>query len=64
MNLMVVSEKHGLVIIAVDHELHVYQIDPVTLKLSNTKKFKTITLGSQQVTLTTYSIHIARNQQS
>ena len=61
---MVVSEKHGLIIIAVDHELYVYQIDPVTLKLSNTKKFKTITLGSQQVTLTTYSIHIARNQQS
>ena len=30
---MVVSEKHGLIIIGVDHELFVYNFDPVTLQI-------------------------------
>ena len=49
MNLMVVSEKHGLVIIAVDHELYVYRIDPVTLTFCNTKKLKKISLANDDV---------------
>jgi hypothetical protein len=49
MNLMVVSEKHGLVIIAVDHELYVYRLDPVTIKFCNTKKFKKISLANDNV---------------
>lgn len=31
MNLMVASEKHGLIIIGVEHLLYVYRLDPVTL---------------------------------
>ena len=49
MNLMVVSEKHGLVIIAVDHELYVYCLDPVALTFCNTKKFKKISLANDDV---------------
>jgi len=54
MNLMVVSEKHGLVIIAVDHELYVYRLDPVTITFCNTKKFKKISLANDDVN----SIHL------
>jgi len=54
MNLMVVSEKHGLVIIAVDHELYVYRLDPVTITFCNTKKFKKISLSNDDVN----SIHL------
>ena len=51
MNLMVVSEKHGLMIIAVDHELYVYRIDPVSLTFCNPKNFKKITLGNDEVSV-------------
>ena len=49
MNLMVVSESYGLVIIAVEHELHVYQLDPVTFRLCDSKKFKKIEINNDQV---------------
>jgi hypothetical protein len=49
MNMMVVSEKHGLIIIAVDHELFVYQLDPTTLSICDTKKFKKVSLENDQV---------------
>jgi len=44
MNLMVVSEKHGLIIIAVDHELYVYLLDPVILRICDPKNYKKISL--------------------
>jgi hypothetical protein len=50
MNLMVVSEKHGLVIIAVDHELHVYRLDPVSMTIIDPKSFKKVTLENDNVT--------------
>jgi hypothetical protein len=63
MNLMVVSEIHGLVIIAVDHELYVYRLDPVTLTFCDSKKFKKIDLNNDQVNPSIYAIyHLARNQ--
>lgn len=49
MNLMVVSEKHGLVIIGVYHELCVFNLDPVTLKIANNFKFKRISLQNEDV---------------
>lgn len=61
---MVVSEKHGLMIIAVDHELSVYRIDPVTLTFCNTKKLKKITLGNDEVSTIIIHMCAARNQQS
>jgi hypothetical protein len=40
MNLMVASEKHGLIIFGVDHELWVYKLDPVTIKFIDSKPIK------------------------
>jgi|LauGreDrversion4_2_1035121.scaffolds.fasta_scaffold95963_1 hypothetical protein len=48
MNLMVVSEKHGLLIVAVDHELHIYRLDPVSLILIDHKVSKKISLDNDQ----------------
>ena len=47
---MVVSEKHGLVIIGVNHELFIYEIDPVTLLIRDPKKYKKISFESETVT--------------
>ena len=51
MNLMVVSEKHGLVIIAVDHELHIYQLDPVSMIIIDPKSYKKVSLQNDDVTI-------------
>jgi hypothetical protein len=37
MNLLVVSEKHGLLILGVSHELWVYLLDPVFMMLTGAK---------------------------
>ena len=50
MNLMVVSEKHGLVIIAVDHELYVYLLDPIFMTIIDPKSFKKVSLENDNVT--------------
>jgi hypothetical protein len=61
MNLMVVSEKHGLMIIAVDHELHIYRLDPVTMTLIDAKTCKKVSLENDNVTHL-YLTYKARNQ--
>eukprot|EP00347_Sterkiella_histriomuscorum_P017311 403349870 len=48
MNLMVVSEKYGLLIVAVNHELYVYKLDPVTFKITNQNKFTKLNLQSDE----------------
>ena len=49
MNLMVVSEKHGLLIVAVDHLLYVYNLDPVTCTVPDAKNFSKISLLNDDV---------------
>ena len=49
MNLMVVSEKHGLAIIAVDHELFVYRLDPVFMTIIDSKICKKVSLENNNV---------------
>ncbi len=56
MNLMVVSEKHGLMIIGVDYELFIYQLDPITMTLCNSKKYKKISLQNDNVFLDLFNI--------
>lgn len=65
MNLMVVSEKHGLLIIGVDHELNVYCLNPVTATITDVKKVKKITLQNDNVNILYKLIWIviARNKQ-
>lgn len=46
MNLMTVSEKHGLMIVGVDHELYVYNIDPLTQSIINKGNPKRISLDN------------------
>lgn len=46
MNLMTVSEKHGLLIVGVDHELWVYNIDPVTFAILNKSHPKKVGLDN------------------
>lgn len=56
MNLMVVSEKHGMLIVGVDSELHVYTLDPVAFTIPDLKRIKKVALqndGVSQVSLTT-----------
>ena len=49
MNLMVASEKHGMIIIGVDHELFVYKLDPITFSING--KHKVIGLENDKVNL-------------
>jgi hypothetical protein len=49
MNLMVVSQKHGLLIIGVDHELFVYKLDPITLTLTDNQKYLRVNLKNDNV---------------
>lgn len=49
MNLLVVSEKHGLLIIAVNQELFVYKLDPVSFTITNKQKYKRISLSNDDV---------------
>lgn len=46
MNLMTVSEKHGLLIVGVDHELWVFLIDPVTFAILNKTNPKKVGLDN------------------
>ena len=48
---MVVSEIFGLVIIAVDHELFVYQLDPVTFRITNQNKYTKVSLQNDEVSI-------------
>lgn len=50
MNLLVVSEKHGLLILGVDSELYVYRLDPVTFTVGI--KYKRISLENDDVSRT------------
>jgi WD40 repeat protein len=45
---MVISEKHGLAIFAVNHELFVYNLDPITLTIDSSHKFKRISLQNDE----------------
>ena len=49
MNLMVVSEKHGLIIIGVGHELFAYQFDPVSMVVLKDQKYKRYQLDNDNV---------------
>jgi hypothetical protein len=49
MNLLLVSEKHGLLIIGVYHELYVYNFDPVQCTINNVKDFKKLPLYNDNV---------------
>jgi hypothetical protein len=51
MNLMVVSEKHGLLIVGVDHLLYVYRLDPLTSTIPDVKQYKKINLMNEDVSL-------------
>lgn len=50
MNLLLVSEKHGLLIVGVKHELFVYPMDPVRCIINDVKDFKRIGLSNEEVT--------------
>lgn len=50
MNLLVVSEKHGLLILGVSHELWVYLFDPVTFTILSPKPTR-IQLDNSEVSL-------------
>ncbi len=60
---MVVSEKHGIMIIAVDHELHIYRLDPVTMTIIDSKGPKKISLENDNVRKIYCITNLARNQQ-
>jgi hypothetical protein len=49
MNLMVVSEKHGLLIVAVGSKLYVYKLNCLTGKIDNLKDVKIISLENEDV---------------
>jgi hypothetical protein len=51
MNLMVVSEKHGLIIAGVDSELYVYNFDPITLSIPLKSKPRRISLNNSDVSI-------------
>jgi hypothetical protein len=61
MNLLVVSEKHGLLILGVSHELWVYQFDPVAFAILSPKATR-IQLDNSEVSLKCL-IAIVRDQQ-
>ena len=46
---MVVSEKHGLIIIAMGSELQVFEFNPLTLSLNSEKCVKKISLDNDNV---------------
>ena len=62
MNLLVVSEKHGLLILGVSHELWVYLFDPVTFTIISPKATR-IQLDNSEVSNLKVLKAIARYQQ-
>lgn len=49
MNLLLVSEKHGLLIVGVAHLLYIYLLDPSQCTLSDTKPFKKLSINNEEV---------------
>lgn len=49
MNLLLVSEKHGLLIVGVKHQLYVYLMDPTRCIIHDLKGFQIIDLINEGV---------------
>ena len=58
MNLLVVSEKHGLLVVGVQDKLQVFSLNTLTLTPQNIQEFKLISLENEEVLLLLIYIRI------